>query len=253
KFEFRMLGASASIADPNIVLNTAVAEVLKEFADELEGAVDFNSVLHELIRKTVREHKRILFNGNGYDGSWTLEAEKRGLSNLRTTPDALSHYLDEKNIKLFTGNKVFSESELRARYAIHLERYAKVLNIEAKTMVDMVRGAMLPAAAKYIRELSETGLAASSFSGNTSLSFEHETVTSLKELSEEAYSLLKNLEKANCEARGIACAKTRAEAYRDKVLPLMNSLRDAVDAIETLLPTSFMPYPTYGKILFGVK
>ena len=248
-----MLGSSASIADANIVLNTAVAQVLKKFADELEGAIDFNSVLHDLIRRTVCEHKRILFNGNGYDGSWPLEAEKRGLANLRTTPDALDHYLDEKNVRLFTENKVFSESELRARYSIHLERYVKVLNIEARTMVDMVRSAILPASAKYIRELSETAVSAKSFIGNADLSFEEETVASLTELSGKAFALLKMLESANTEARSLECSKVRAEAYRDSVLPIMEELRSAVDQIETLVPTELWPYPTYGKLLFGVK
>ncbi len=252
KFEFRMLGSSASIADPNIVLNTAVAEVLKQFANELEGAIDFNSVLHELIKKTVKEHKRILFNGNGYDGAWTLEAEKRGLSNLKTTPDALSHYLDEKNVKLFTENKVFSESELRARHEIHLERYVKVLNIEARTVADMVRTAILPSSAKYIRELAETVGAADAFGGG-SLSFEKETLISLKGLSDKAYSLLKKLEEANATVGELSTSRERAEAYRDSVLPIMEDMRAAVDSMEILMPTSMWPYPTYGKILFGVK
>ena len=177
KFEFRMLGSSASIASANIVLNTAVAEVLGGFADELEGAIDFNSALHDIIRRTVIDHKRILFNGNGYDGAWIEEAEKRGLANLRSTPDALAHYLDEKNVKLFSKNKVFSESELRARYEIHMERYTKVLNIEARTMTDMVRRAILPATAKYVKELSETALTKKSFMPSCDVSFEEETAS----------------------------------------------------------------------------
>ena len=253
KFEFRMLGSSASIADANIVLNTAVAQVLRTFADELEGAIDFSSALHDLIRRTVIEHKRILFNGNGYDGAWISEAEKRGLANLKTTPDALAHYLDEKNIKLFAENRVFSESELHARYEIHLERYAKVLNIEARTMVDMTRGAILPAAARYIKELSETALAARSFIGDADLSFEKETVARLTELSSKAFTLVNMLEGANGEAKKLACSKDRAEAYRDSVLPIMEELRIGVDEIETLVPTDIWPYPGYGKLLFGVK
>lgn len=253
KFEFRMLGSSASIADANIVLNTAVAEVLKKFADELEGAIDFSSALHYLIRRTVIEHKRILFNGNGYDGAWIEEAEKRGLANLKTTTDALSHYLDAKNIKLFVENKVFSESELRARYEIHLERYAKVLNIEARTMVDMVRGSILPAAAKYVRELSETSLAVKNFIGNADISFEEETVAKLTELSSRAFALLKMLEGANNEARSLNSTKDRAAAYCGSVLPIMEELRAAVDEMETLVSTDLWPYPNYGKLLFGVK
>ncbi|MBR6603169.1 MAG: glutamine synthetase type III, partial [Clostridia bacterium] len=253
KFEFRMLGASASIADANIVLNTAVAEVLGRFADELEGAIDFSSALHDLIRRTVIEHKRILFNGNGYDDSWIEEAEKRDLSNLRTTPDALAHYLDEKNIALFTGNKVFSESELRARYEVYLERYAKVLNIEARTMVGMVRTAILPAVSKYIRQLSESALAAKSFIADSDLSFEEETVASLTELSSKTYAFIKMLESANDAAKALSCSKEKAEAYRDSVLPIMEELRGAVDSMEKLVPADIWPYPTYGNILFGVK
>ncbi len=253
KFEFRMLGSSASIADANIVLNTAVAEVLGKFADELEGAIDFSSALHDLIRRTVIEHKRILFNGNGYDDSWIDEAEKRGLSNLRTTPDALSHYLDEKNIALFTGNKVFSESELRARYEIHLERYAKVLNIEARTMVGMVRTAILPAVSKYIRSLSESALSVKKLIPEGDLCFEEETVSALTELSSKTYAYVKMLEGANEEAKSLPCSKEKAEAYRDSVLPIMEDLRCAVDSMEKLVSAEFWPYPTYGNILFGVK
>ncbi len=253
KFEFRMLGASASIADPNIVLNTAVAQVLSEFSDELEGAEDLSAALHDLIRRTVIEHKKILFNGNGYDDEWIEEAEKRGLSNLRSTPGALSHYLDEKNISLFVKNRVFSESELRARHAIYLEKYAKILNIEARTMVDMVRSAILPAAAKYKKELSKTALAAKSFLPESDLSFEEETVTRLTELSTLAFARLKMLENAAAEAKKIKCPEERAYAFRESVLPIMEDLRSAVDGIEPLIPVDMWPYPTYGKILFGVK
>lgn len=253
KFEFRMLGSSASIASANIVLNTAVAEVLGGFADELEGAIDFNSALHDIIRRTVIDHKRILFNGNGYDGAWIEEAEKRGLANLRSTPDALAHYLDEKNVKLFSKNKVFSESELRARYEIHMERYTKVLNIEARTMTDMVRRAILPATAKYVKELSETALTKKSFMPSCDVSFEEETAARLTELSSAAYSLVKKLESENENVRVLASSKERAEAYRDSILPIMEELRKTVDEMETLVPAEIWPYPTYGNLLFGVK
>ena len=253
KFEFRMLGSSASIASANIVLNTAVAEVLGGFADELEGAIEFNSALHDIIRRTVIDHKRILFNGNGYDGAWIEEAEKRGLANLRSTPDALAHYLDEKNVKLFSKNKVFSESELRARYEIHMERYTKVLNIEARTMADMVRRAILPATAKYAKELSETAITKKSFMPSCDVSFEEETAARLTELSPAAYSLVKKLESENENVRALASSKERAEAYRDSILPIMEELRKAVDETETLVPAELWPYPTYGNLLFGVK
>ena len=156
KFEFRMLGSSASIADTNTVINTAVTQVLNEFYDILSNATDFNVALHDLIRDTIKAHKRILFNGNGYDDKWTAEAERRGLSNLRSTPDAISHLLDEKNVQLFVNNKVFSEKELRARFDIMLENYTKVINIEALTMIDMAKKSIIPAVSKYTKELVKT-------------------------------------------------------------------------------------------------
>lgn len=153
-----MLGSSASVSDANTVLNTAVAEELKGFADALENTDNFEETLHNLIRDTIRSHKRIIFNGNGYDDSWISEASKRGLLNLKTTPDALEHFLDEKNVKLFTDNKIFSETELKSRHEIMLENYCKIINIEALTMVDMARKEILPAVSKYIKSLAETAV-----------------------------------------------------------------------------------------------
>ena len=251
KFEFRMLGSSASIADANIVLNTAVAESLKGFADALENTDDFGRTLHEIIRKTVCEHKRILFNGNGYNDAWLVEAEKRGLANLATTPDALSHYLDEKNIKLFTENKIFSESELRARCEIHFERYSKVVNIEAKTMADMARTMILPAASKYKKFLLDT--VTSARENGIGAEYETETAREISRLTAEIYKNTKLLERVNSEASAVADVKERAFAYKEKVLPVMEALRMAADTLEPLVAVEYRPYPDYGKLLFGVK
>ncbi|MGN1047257.1 MAG: glutamine synthetase III [Eubacteriales bacterium] len=250
KFEFRMLGSSASIADTNVVINTAVAEVLREFADELENAEDFGSTLRVLIRRTIKEHKRILFNGNGYDDSWPYEAERRGLSNLRTTPDALDHYLDEKNVNLFTKNRIFSLPELKARYEIHLERYAKVLSIEARTMVTMSRGLIMPAVSSCMGALASNANNASSLAA-LPYTYEKKTTEKLGALAEKIYSLTEELERVNEETLAISDGSERAHAYCDRVLPLMNGLRAAADEAELLLPADKRPFPGYGKLLFG--
>lgn len=247
-----MLGSSASIADTNTVINTAVAEVLRQFADELEAADDFSSALHALIRRNVTEHKRILFNGNGYDDAWIKEAEKRGLANLRTTPEALDHYLDEKNVKLFTENNIFSVSELKARYEIHLERYAKVLNIEALTMADMCRSGILPAISRYTASLAENVKAIEGIAAGAG-QFEKETVAALSELSGRIYKLTGELDKANTDAKALSCSNARAHAYSEKVLPVMEELRRAIDTAEPLIAADFRPFPDYGKLLFGIK
>ena len=172
KFEFRMLGSSASIASANIVMNTAVAQVLREFAEELDGAVNFQKALHDLIKRTIVEHKRILFNGNGYEDAWIEEAEHRGLSNFRTTPEALVHYMDKKNVELFTQNKVLSESEMRARAEIYFENYCKVLNVEALTMVDMTRRSILPAVSKFAGDTASNAACMMSVLPNADTSYE---------------------------------------------------------------------------------
>lgn len=247
-----MLGSSASIADTNIVLNTAVAEVLKQFADELEAADDFGITLHNLIRRTITEHKRILFNGNGYDSAWVTEAEKRGLSNLRTTPEALDHYLDEKNIRLFTENKIFSLPELKARYEVHLERYAKVLNIEALTLADMCRRWIMPAISNYVSSLAENAKSIEKITNTPNL-FEKETVLQLSSLLSKIYALTCKLEKANADAKALKDSSARAHAYSEKVLPIMEELRVELDTAEPLIADEFKPFPDYGELLFGLK
>ena len=250
KFEFRSLGSSASPASVNIVINTAVAQVLGEFADILEAADNFNEALNELIRETIHAHKRILFNGNGYDQSWITEAERRGLSNYRTTPEALAHYLDEKNIALFENNKVFSRTELAARKEINEENYCKVINIEARTMIDMIRREILPAAAKYKTKLSETLNAAKSASADIDLPYEEETLALLSKYSAAAFHSLKTLEGAVDSVNKPTGATELARWCGDIILPLMEELRCEIDAMEPLIPRGIWPYPTYGDMLF---
>jgi len=253
KFEFRMVGSSSSISDANVVLNTAVAEVLKGFADLLENTDDFETTLHNLIRDTIRTHKRILFNGNGYDDNWVAEAEKRGLLNLRTTPDALSHFLDEKNIRLFSENKIFSETEMRSRYEIMQESYCKLINIEALTMVDMARKEILPAVSGYIKTLSETVVAMRQACTAADTSVECELIQTLSGLNASAWSRIKVLENELNQARGIADHTAQAMYHKDNVIPAMNALRTVVDEMETLTAASAWPMPTYGDLLFGVN
>ena len=250
KFEFRMVGSSASIADANTMINTAVAEELRQFADELEGAENFEEALHNLIRRVIREHDRIIFNGNGYDDAWIAEAEKRGLMNLRTTPDALPHLLDEKNVRLFTTHKVFSETELHARCEIMQENYCKIINIEALTMAEMARRDILPAVSRYGTALAEaiwkkqqTGL---------DVSYEQETAAEISSLTGEMFRQVKRLE--DVLARVPAGDKTvQSMYYKDEVLTVMADLRAAADRLETLTDAGCWPYPTYGDLLFGVR
>jgi len=250
KFEFRSLGSSASPASVNIVINTAVAQVLGEFADILEAADNFNEALNELIRDTIRAHKRILFNGNGYDKSWIDEAAERGLSNYRTTPEALAHYLDEKNVALFENNKVFSRTELAARKEINEENYCKVINIEARTMIDMIRREILPAAAKYKTKLSETIQTAKAASADIDLPYEEETLALLSKYSAAAFHSLKTLELAVDSPEKPENPTALAHYCGDIILPLMEELRCEIDAMEPLIPRGIWPYPTYGDLLF---
>ena len=190
-----MLGSSASISGPNVILNTAVAEELKQFADILESADDFETALHDLIRDTIRDHKRIIFNGNGYDDAWLEEAEKRGLLNLRTTPDALPCFLHEKNVKLFTSHKVFSEEEMQSRYEIMMENYVKVLHIEALTMAEMAERDILPAVSGYAHSLTDTVLAKRSLGAEIDTSYEYSTVKKISSLTASAYEKLETLKR----------------------------------------------------------
>ena len=252
KFEFRMLGSSDSVAEPNVVLNTAAAEALRQFADELEGAEDFETALHDLIQKTIRKHKRIIWGGNCYDESWEKEAEKRGLLNLKTTPDALARLLDEKNVTLFANHKIYTETELRSRMEILLENYCKIVNIEARTMVDMARKELLPAVSEYIVSLSDAVAAGNLLEEDMRNSFEFATAKELTSLKAAAFGSLKELEKSANEAASLTHAAERALYLKDKVLPLMAELRTTVDTMETLTAEDYWPMPTYGDLLFGV-
>ena len=253
KFEFRMLGSSASISDANVVINTAVAEALKQYADALEGAEDFEAAIHELIKSTIKEHKRIIFNGNGYDESWTKEAAARGLLNLKSTPDAIPCLLDEKNIRLFTTHKVFSEIELRARHEIMLESYCKILRIEALTMLDMAKKDILPAISAFSKTVAESGVAKKALVPNADVTYETETVSQISRLSREMLDTIKLLETDLEHSATIPCVKDKAFFYKDVILTAMAKLRAAADELETVTDSKYWPYPSYGELLFGVK
>ncbi len=251
KFEFRMVGSSASISEANIVLNTIVAESLRQFADRLENAEDFNADLQCLIRDEIRAHDRILFNGNGYGSEWEYEAEKRGLLNMKSTPDCLPHMLDEKNIKLFETHKVLSETEVRARCEIKLENYCKVLNIEGLTMVDMVMKDIIPSVNHYIRTLAESASAKKQMMAVSP--FETEVAQKLSNLIANTYEISKKLDEALIAAKADEETEKQAMNYRNIVFPLMNELRITVDEMETLTDESYWPYPSYGKMLFNIQ
>ena len=251
KFEFRMVGSSASISEANVVLNTAVADVLGSYADALEGAEDFDSALHELLKERIHAHKRILFNGNGYDNAWLEEAERRGLLNLRTTPECAAHLLDEKNVALMSRNGVYSETELRARWEIMADTYSKVIRIEARTMVGMARKEILPNVSAFTDELSRAALDKRRFLPDADVSYEEDTVRRLSTLLGEAYVQLTALEKdLSTDVSGLQ-GQERAEWYRDVVLDHMTKLRAAVDSMESLC--AHWPYPSIGATLFSVK
>ena len=252
KFEFRMPGSSASISGVNVVLNTAVAESLRQYADELEQADDFESALHDLIQRVIREHKRIIFNGNGYDDSWVREAEARGLLNLPSTPDCVPYYLAEKNVALFARHRVYSETEIRARYQIKLENYCKVLHMEAQTMLDMAWMEILPATSRSVRELTETALATRSLSPDTDFGFETELANTLGALTASAAGKVRALERVLNELPNTD-SLTLARYYREHVLKAMDSLRVDIDEMERLTASSFWPLPTYSDLLFSVN
>ncbi len=254
KFEFRMLGSSNSIACANIMLNAAVAESLRIYADRLEGAQDFESALHDLIRETVKVHKRIIFNGNGYDEAWIREAtEKRGLHNLRTTPDALPALLEKKNMEMLISHKVYTEAELRSRYEITLENYCKTVEIEALTMVDMAKKEILPAVVAYTKELADTYIAKASVLPTLAGKYEKDTISSLSMLSDEIDTAVTDLEMAVTACKLIDDMMEASHMIRDVILQKMAVLRVACDQAETMTAEKYWPFPTYGKLLFGVK
>ena len=251
KFEFRMLGSSASIADTNTVINTAVTQVLNEFYDILSVAKDFNTTLHDLIRDTIKNHKRILFNGNGYDDKWIEEASRRGLSNLKSTPDAICHFLDKKNIELFVQNKVFSEKELHARFDIMLESYSKVINIEALTMIDMAKKSIIPAVSKYTKELSDTIAVKTGL--DIDAGYERQVAEKLSSLNSEAYEITLRLEKSVIRTNKEKSVEKKAKLHETDVLAKMNKLREVVDEMETMTSKDYWPMPNYSELLFRVK
>ena len=253
KFELRMLGSSQSVSDCNMVLNTAVAESLRKYADILEGASDFTSAVHELILKVIKEHKRIIFNGNGYDDAWVREAEKRGLLNLKSTPDCLPYLVAAKNIELLTSHKVLSETEIRARLEIALENYKKIVNIEAMTMIDMTRKDILPASAGFQKKLADAIAVKRTYAAAADCTYETETLVTAAALTKAAYESVKALEDALAEAKAEEDAHKAADICKEKVLEQMSELRASVDAIEILTATSDWPYPSYGDMLFNVR
>ena len=253
KFEFRMVGSSASIAEANIVLNTAVAEELKQFADILEGASDFTGSLHDLIKDTITAHKRIIFNGNGYEDGWIKEAtEKRGLLNLRSTPDCVPYLLAEKNVKLFAEHKVLSETELRSRYEIMLENYSKTIHIEGLTMVDMVNKDILPAISRYIGELSDSLYKRCAVLPDTNGGFEKSRIADLASYEKSIYEKVKELEEALVSSEKEDSLAT-AVYHRKVIFSAMQSLRADVDMAERITSAAAWPYPSYGELLFGVR
>ena len=253
KFEFRMLGSSASISGANVVLNTAVAESLRQYADVLEQAEDFEAALHDLIRDVIRRHKRIIFNGNGYDEAWVQEAEHRGLLNLKTTPDCVPCYVCPKNIELFTRHRVYTATELKARYEIKLSSYCKVLHIEALTMLDMTQKDILPAVSGYARSLAEAALAKRSLSDTMDVSFETGLATKISRLTAELNGRAASLSTAVTKAEALTDSLEQARFYRDTVFEEMCSLRQVADELEMLCSAEYWPYPSYGDLLFSVK
>ncbi|MBD9070283.1 MAG: glutamine synthetase type III [Ruminococcaceae bacterium] len=254
KFEFRMLGSSNSIACANIMLNAAVAESLKIYADRLENADNFETALHDMIKKTIKDHKRIIFNGNGYDDAWIKEAtEKRGLLNLRTTPDAMPAMIADKNVKMLTAHKIFSPAELHSRYEILLENYSKTVNIEALTMVDMARKEILPAVEGYTKSLAETLAAKKAAVAGLPCKYETATITKLSELSDEIADATADLDGEIAKFQAIEDVTEAANDIRDVILGKMDALRAVCDEAETITAKEFWPFPTYSDLLFSVK
>ena len=257
KFEFRMLGSSSSVANPNIILNTAVAEVLHQFYEELKDvpAENMDTAVHELLKKTIIDHKRVIFNGNGYTDEWIEEAEKRGLYNLVSTPDALPHLIDEKNAKLLTSHHIFTDAELHSRYEIKLENYVKTLHIEAGTLAEIIQKDLLPSITTYMEKIAQTAALKKSVVPDISVSAEASLLTQLTELSEAMTKDLETLKKDTAMAEyeaGKDLLKS-AKLYQSVVLSDMEKVRASADAAEVLIPDSILPYPTYGKLLFSIS
>ena len=251
KFEFRMLGSTASVADPNIVLNTIVAEELRVFADELEKSDDFTAAVGALVKKTIKEHKRIIFNGNGYSDEWKAEAAKRGLLNLRSTVDALPEMIKPANVDVFVKHKVYTEAEIDSRYEIQLENYSKTINIEALTAIDMVRKDYIPAVSAYTSELSGTVLAKKAVCDSIPCDSEVEVIKRLSELGTDMSKIVSKLETADKKASALS-GKEQADAFHGEVIPAMEELRAAVDEAEKITSEEYWPVPCYGDLIFRV-
>ena len=254
KFEFRMLGSEASVANPNIILNTAVAECVHQFAEQLKNVPEdkMEDAIHELIKKTIIDHKRVIFNGNGYTDEWIEEATKRGLFNLKSTPDALPQWIADKNIELFTKYHIFTKEEIESRYEIWLESYSKILNIESNTMVEMVQKDFLPSVFAYIDKVAATAVAKKSVVSDVSTASEGKLIKELSQLADEISTGLETLKADTAKALATEDPLTNAKAYQTVVLSDMDELRKSVDAAETLIPDALLPYPTYDKLLFSV-
>ena len=254
KFEFRMLGSEASVANPNIILNTAVAECVHQFAEQLKDVPEdkMEDAIHELIKKTIIDHKCVIFNGNGYTDEWIEEAEKRGLFNLKSTPDALPQWIADKNIELFTKYHIFTKEEIESRYEIWLESYSKILNIESNIMVEMVQKDFLPSVFAYIDKVAATAVAKKSVVSDVSTASEGKLIKELSQLADEISTGLETLKADTAKALATEDPLANAKAYQTVVLSDMDELRKSVDAAETLIPDALLPYPTYDKLLFSV-
>ena len=254
KFEFRMLGSEASVANPNIILNTAVAECVHQFAEQLKDVPEdkMEDAIHELIKKTIIDHKRVIFNGNGYTDEWIEGATKRGLFNLKSTPDALPQWIADKNIELFTKYHIFTKEEIESRYEIWLESYSKILNIESNTMVEMVQKDFLPSVFAYIDKVAATAVAKKSVVSDVSTASEGKLIKELSQLADEISTGLETLKADTAKALATEDPLANAKAYQTVVLSDMDELRKSVDAAETLIPDALLPYPTYDKLLFSV-
>ncbi len=252
KFEFRMPGSALSVAQPNIMLNTVIADALQEYADILENAEDFDTTLHQLIQETLRNHKRIIFNGNGYDDSWIEEAKARGLLNLKTTVDALPYSILPENIELFERQGVLSKDEILSRYEIMMEEYTKILNIEALTMVDMAKKQILPSIIRFEKELADTILLKASVSQSLPVGYEASTLEAISNELEQANEALLTLQSDLDKLHAIDNFELAAAYVRDRIIPAMDALRKPCDELEMLTGSEYWPFPTYGKLLFGI-
>ncbi|MBQ0027849.1 MAG: glutamine synthetase type III, partial [Lachnospiraceae bacterium] len=252
KFEFRSLGSSLSVAGPNVVLNTAVAESLSQFYDELKDAADLDLAVKELIKKTITEHKRVIFNGDGYTDEWVAEAEKRGLYNLKTTPDVLPKFTDEKNVTLFTKHGVFTKSEIDSRYEILLENYVKTLHIEAKTLSDMLYHEFLPAVLVYTDDLATSIVTRKEAVAGISCKTLEDKLTKVSASYDELSALTEKLVADTAKVEGIEDMLEAALFYKDTIIPDMEAIRTVADATELIMPADVLPYPTYADMLFYV-